>query len=766
MNLSLWGIRNPLAAVLAFVVLCGLGVIGLWRLPISTLPDITLPSIKITISLPGATPAQLETEVTRKIEDAVASLADIDKIVSAVSEGSSVTTIEFEIGRSVDEALDEVRDAVSRTRRELPGDIEEPLITRQNLIGGTLLAYAVESDRMRADELSWFVDDTLTKALYGVRGVGSVSRIGGVDREIRVDLRPGALQSFGVTAGAVSQQLARLQLERPGGRTTTGGAEQSVRTVSTVRSAADLEDYPVSLAEGRSVRLSALATVADGSAEPRAAAVLNGKPVVGVSLMRSRGSSEVAVGEAVRARIEQLRAEHPDMRFIEVQSSVEEARASYDSSMTMLLEGAVLAVLVVWLFLRDWRATWISALALPLSVLPTFALMQYLGFSLNLLTLLALAVVVGVLVDDAIVEVENVARHRSMGKSAMDAAIEASNEIGTAVVATSATLAAVFVPVAFISGVTGKFFREFGWTAAGAVLFSLLVARLLTPMLAAYFMKSTPRSTEDSALMQRYLGWVEWALAHRGKTLLIALATFIGSLALVPLIPTTFLPASNPGRVQLEIELPPGARLTDTLSVVEDARRRLAAIPEIVTVFATVGGGGAQQMGGDINFAEARKASLTLQFAADRKRDNSVLEAEIRRALRDVAGVRVSFRTGGPGDRLDLVLSGRDSAILEQTSRDLAAAIRTIPKLGTVTTSASLLRPEVVIRPDPARAADLGVSTVDIADAARIATSGDFSQRLAKLNLADRQIPIRVQLDSAALNDVSVLRQLDRKSVV
>jgi multidrug efflux pump subunit AcrB len=760
MNLSLWGIRNPLPAALTFVVLCIAGLYGLRQLPIAQLPDIALPTVQITMTLPGATPSQIETDVTRRVEDAVASIPDIDKIVSAVSEGSSVTRIEFELGRDIEAALDEVRDAVSRVRSDLPADVEEPAIVRLNLIGGTLLAYAVQSDRLAPDELSWFVDDVVAKALYGVEGVGVVARSGGIDREVRVDLRPEALQALGVTAGAVSQQLARLQLERPGGRTTAGGSEQAVRTVSTVRSAADLENYPIYLADGRAVRLSALARVTDGAAQQRSSAWLGEKEVVSVSLRRTRGSSEVAVGEGVRSRIERLQQEYPHVRFVEVASSVENASASYRSSMTMLLEGAVLAVIVVWFFLRDWRATWISALALPLSVIPTFGLMHWFGFSLNLLSLLALAVVVGVLVDDAIVEVENVARHRAMGKPPLQAAIEASDEIGTAVIATSATLAAVFVPVAFMPGVTGKFFREFGWTAAGAVLFSLLVARLLTPMLAAFYMKGEPRAATDTPLVRRYIGWVELALAHRRWALALAMLTFIGSLALVPLIPKTFLPPTDASRVQLQVELPPGARHADTLELAREVRARLAAVPELVSVFTTLGGEGSETMGGGLSFGEVRKASLTLEFDRERERDSAQLEEAVRELLRDLPGARVSFAAAGPGDRLSLVLAGRDSELLGSASRELAAAIRTLPGLGTVTTSASLLRPEIVIRPDPARAADLGVSTVDIADAARIATSGDFRQRLAKLNLAERQVPIRVQLADQSLGDVAVLRQL------
>lgn len=760
MNVSLWGIRNPLPAAMVFVVLCIIGIYGWRQLPISQLPDIALPQVRVTVNLAGASPSQMETDVTRRVEDAVYSIEGIDKIRSTISEGVSVTRIEFELGSDLSQALDEVRDAVSRVRPELPSDIDEPQIARVNLIGATLLAYVVKYERLAPDELSWFVDDTVNKALFGVSGVGNVVRVGGVDREIRVDLRPESLQSYGVTAGTISSQLARLQVEKPGGRTEQGGAEQTVRTIATVRSVADIANYPIFLPDGRTVRLAALATVTDGAALPRTAALLNGTPAVALSVTRTSGSSEVTVGRGVRAALAKLEADHPGLQFVEVSSSVEQAEGSYDASIMMLWEGAILAVLVVLYFLRDWRATWISAIALPLSIIPTFGVMHWFGFSLNLLSLLALAVVIGILVDDAIVEVENVARHRAMGKSPMQAAIDASDEIGVAVIATSVTLAAVFVPVAFLPGVTGKFFREFGWTAAAAVLFSLLVARLLTPMLAAFFMKGEPRSAADTPLMHWYLGWVRKAIEHRRITVLLALATFIFSLALVPFIPKTFVPASNSERVQLQVELPPGARLEDTLRAAEEVRLLLKSIPEIESVYTGAGVAKSGQGGGGISLPEVRTAGLTLQFRPDTQKPTQQLEDEIRQRLRDVPGIRTSFVSGGPGSELQLVLAGRDVEQLGETANRLAAGIRGIAGVGSVTSSASLLRPEIIIEPDAARAADLGVATVDIAEAARIATSGDLRQRLAKLNLAERQVPIRVQIAESALGSRSVLSML------
>ncbi len=762
MNLSAWAIRRPLPALMIFIALCAAGLYGFHRLPIARFPDIAFPMVTVTVTLPGAAPSQLETEVTRKVEDAVATIEGLKRVISTVSEGVSVTAIEFRLEADLNVVLDEVRDAVTRIRIDLPLDIEEPVVAKVNVVGGSLLTYAVRSERLRPDELSWFVDDVVAKAMYGIRGVGSVVRAGGVEREVRVDLDPRALQSLGITAGEVSQQLARIQLERPGGRTEWAGSQQVVRTVGTVADAQALRDYPIALADGRSVRLSALASVRDAAAEATQMALLDGTPVVGFSISRTRGSSEVAVAAEVRAALARLERENPAVRFVLAWSTVEEAENSYASSMTMLWEGAALALLVVWLFLRDWRATWVSAVALPLSIIPTFAVMHYLGFSLNLITLLALAVVVGILVDDAIVEVENIVRHLGMGKPPKQAALEAANEIGVAVIATSLTLAAVFVPVAFMPGIPGKFFREFGWTAATAVLFSLLVARLLTPMMAAYQLKAHPAPHADGRLMRWYLGWVDAALRHRTRTLWIAFALFLGSLALVPLIPATFIPSSDLGRSNLNLELPPGSRIEETIAVAEQARARLATLPELAQVYSLIGGSIDIGDPGKTGIDDARKATLILDWGEPgrRARSQKDLEREVRALLADLAGVRVSFLSSEPGELMQLVLAGDDPRALAEAAQAVERDLRRLRGLGSISSTASLLRPEVVIVPDPARAADLGVATTDIAEAARIATAGDFRQRLAKLNLPERQVPIRVGFADAALADPALIGSL------
>jgi multidrug efflux pump subunit AcrB len=760
-NVSAWAIRRPLPALMIFFVLCVAGLWGFWKLPVARFPDVSFPMVVVTISQPGASPSQLETEVTRKVEDQVATLDGVKRVTSTVTEGVSTTAIEFQLETDLAGALDDTRAAVSRIRADLPQDIQEPLVTKVT-IGGALMTYAVQSDRLGVDELSWYVDRDVTRALFGVPGVAQVSRQGGIDRMVRIDLRPDALQAFGTTAGAVNAQLARMQVERPSGKTEIGARQQVLRTIATVRDARELEDFAIALPDGRSVRLGTLARISDAAADPTQVALLDGRPVVAFSISRTRGSSELKVAEGVDAALAQLAKATPGVKFQLVTSTVGETERSYHSSMEMLVEGALLALAVVWLFLRDWRATWISAVALPLSIIPTFAVMYWLGFSLNMITLLALSVVVGILVDDAIVEIENIVRHLRMGKTPLEAAREAADEIGIAVIATSMTLAAVFVPVAFMPGIAGKFFREFGWTAATAVLFSLLVARLLTPMIAAYQLKSHGVEEKEGPLMRRYLHLVDAALRHRWITLAIATVFFIGSLALVPLIPTTFIPFTDIGRSNLQLELPPGTRLDETTRVAEQARAKLRTIPELKQVYATVGSvldvGDPNKTG----VGEPRKATLVLDWgkANDRDRDQKQLEREARARLADLPGVRLSYISNEPGENLMLVLAGDDPQRLQDAAIQLERELHTIRGLGSVSSSASLLRPEIQIRPDTQRAAELGVSTADIADAARIATSGDYTQRLAKLNLPERQIPIRVGFAEADLRDPALIGQL------
>lgn len=765
-NVSRWSIANPVPAIMFFIMLTAAGLYGFKQMKIQQFPDIELPTIVVSASLPGAAPAQMETEVARKIENSVATAQGVKHIYTKVQDGIATVTVEYRLEKPLQEALDDTRDAVAKVRADLPADLRDPVITKMNLSGMPILTYTVSSNRMDDEALSWFVDNQVTKRMLSVRGVGSVARVGGVSRELRVEIDPSRLLALRVSAADVSRQLKQVQQEAPGGRATLGGSEQSLRTIATVQTAAELAALSIPLPDGRHVRLDQVAAVTDTLGEKRAGAFLNGKSVVGFEIVRAKGAGEVDVAERIRAALEELKAAHPDITVTEAFNFVDPVIENYDGSMKLLLEGAALAVLVVFLFLRDWRATFVSAVALPLSAIPAFLIMYWMGFTLNVVTLLSLSLVIGVLVDDAIVEIENIMRHLTMGKTPLEAAREAADEIGLAVIATTFTLIAVFLPTAFMSGVVGKFFVQFGWTASIAVFFSLVVARMLTPMMAAYILKAPKKQHKEPFWMATYLGWARWAFTHKGKTL--AIAAVFGVAACTPLfmgaIPGAFIPPDDLSQTQISIELPPGSTYEQTAAIAEQARAAAAAHKQVKLVYTAVGGGSA---GGDpfamSGAAEVRKATLTLNLTPRHERrgiSKQQIERELREKLENIAGARIKVTFGGSNDKYQLVLAGEDGEALAAHAAKVEKELRALPGIGQVTSSSSLQRPELIVRPDAARAADLGVSTAAIADTLRIATAGDYDQFLPKLNLSQRQVPIVVRLPDAARADLALLGQL------
>ena len=762
MNVSAWSIRNPIPAAMLFVLLSVAGWLSFRSMKVQQMPDLDLPMVIVSAALPGAAPVQLETEVARKLENAVAPLQGVKNIYTVVNDGSVSITVEFHLEKPTQEAVDDVRSAVQGVRADLPAEVNDPVVRKMDLASSPILAFTVRVPSMDDEALSWFVDNTLTRRLLSVKGVGAISRVGGVTRQVTVALDPIKLQALGATAADISRQLRQTQQDTASGRADVGGSEQPMRTVVSVKTAAELAQLQLSLSDGRRLRLDQVAEVTDTVAEPRSAALLNGVPVVGFEVTRSKGASEVEVGAAIQLALQELKAQHPDMELTEAFDFVTPVSEEFDASMVLLYEGAILAVIVVWLFLRNWRATVVSAVALPLSVLPAFIGMAYLGFSVNIVTLLALSLVIGVLVDDAIVEVENIERHLNMGKPPFQAAMEAADEIGLAVIATTFTLISVFLPTAFMSGIVGKFFRQFGWTAALAVFASLVVARMLTPMMAAYIMQRSPRAHKEPWWMARYLRWSAWALHHRWLTIALAGVFFVGSLLLIPLLPKGFIPPDDNSQTQVNLELPPGATLAQTRAAAEAARLLLTRVDHVHSVYTTIGGGAAGadpfQGGGA---AEVRKATLTVLLTERGKRPvKQGIEDHIRVAMAELPGVRSKVGLGGSGEKFQLVLSGDDPQALATAATAVEKDLRTIAGLGQIASSASLVRAEVVVRPDFARAADLGVTSSAIGETLRIATAGDYDAGLAKLNLSQRQVPIVVKLTDAARQDLALLGRL------
>ncbi|WP_420469927.1 efflux RND transporter permease subunit [Brevundimonas sp. FT23042] len=761
MNFATWSIRNPIPSILLFALLALAGLWGFGQLPKQDLPDFDLPMVTVRLAQPGAAPAQLETEVARKVEDSLSTLNGLNHLRTSITDGVVSIQVEFVLEKNLSDALIETKNAVDSIRSDLPTEMLQPTVSAAASVGAPVLTYAISSTELDDEALSWFVDDTVAKAVLAVPGVGRFERLGGVQREVRIEVDPLRMAALGVTAGDVSRAIRQIQQESSGGRGQLGGEEQSVRTVATVRQASELAALRVALPDGRSFRLDEVAAIVDGPAEATQAALLDGEHVVGFHVYRARGFDEVRMAEGVREALAKLEQDEPDLGLTEVSGSVEQTLEQYHGSMDMLFEGAILAIVVVWLFLRDWRATLIASAALPLSILPAFAAMAFLGFTLNTVTLLALAVIVGILVDDAIVEVENIERHRHMGKPIRQATEDAVNEIALAVMATTMSLVAVFLPTAMMSGIGGLVFRQFGWTAVIAVLASLAVARLLTPMMAAYMLKPEPMpEPKDGFIMRRYMAAVRWCLRHRRVTVAGAVAFLIGSVALVPFIETGFIPAADSNTTSVSVELPPASSLDDTLKVAEAARHAIAGLEGVEHVFTTVGA--AQSAGpGAAQAGEVRRASLTLSLGERSERESQqVIEGQIRERLVAVPGARFAMGGGGPSEKLQLILASDNEEALKASADAVEAELRSVPGLSAIASTASLERPEIIIRPDPVRAAELGVTTAEIGEVVRIATSGDFDPQVARLNLDNRQVYIRARIPDAARRNIDAIGAL------
>ncbi|QIJ76539.1 MMPL family transporter [Methylobacterium sp. CLZ] len=742
LNVSAWAIRKPIPSLVLFLVLIVLGLVSFRSLPITRFPNIDIPIVSVTITQSGAAPAELQTQVTKWVEDSVAGVKGVKHILSTISEGASITTIEFRLEVNQDRAVNDVKDAISKIRINLPRTIDEPIISRVEIAGLPIMIYGASAPAMTPEDLSWFVDDVVARQLQGVKGVGGVERLGGVAREIRVTLKPDRLLALGITAADVNRQLRLTSADMAGGRGELAGGEQSIRTLGASASLETLGATSIVVPGGRKVRLDELASLMDAAEEPRTFAHFNGEPVVGFAISRAMGASDAEVAVAVARRIETLHAENPGVRFDLIDTSVVNTIGNYHSAMIGLLEGAALAVIVVFLFLRDWRATLIAAVALPLSVLPTFWVMSALGFSLNAVSLLAITLVTGILVDDAIVEIENIVRHMRMGKSAYRAALEAADEIGLAVIAITATIIAIFAPVSFMPGIAGQYFKQFGLTIAAAVFISLLVARLITPLLAAYFLRDHgPDHTHEGPVMRAYTRLVAWSVRHKYLTLILGLACFAGSIASTRLLPAGFIPAEDAARTMFVVELPPGARLDDTSRVSDRIVETLRTMPEVRSVFVD----GGRQLPGK---KEVRLASLTVNLVpkSERSLTQKQVDLKISNILRQVPDIRFwSLQEGGQRE-FALIVSGPDKTVVADVAARLQREAAGVPHLVNVMSTAPLDRTEIRITPKAGVAADLGVSTDVIAETVRVGTIGDIAANLAKFNAKDRQVPIRVML--------------------
>ena len=762
LNVSAYSIRNPLVAILLFVLLTLGGIYGFMQMKVQQFPDIDLPAVVVTVTLPGAAPSQLENDIAKKIENKLTSIEGVKHIRTTLQTGAATMVTEFVLEKDIQEAVDDVRSAVGEVRGDLPAAANDPIITKVSTAGFPVVTYSVASDNMNVEDLSWFVDDTVTKRLSDIPGVSTVSRIGGLQREITVAADPIALSGLKYPIAQLSEQITGIQQDSSGGEAEVGKTTQTIRVLGAVERASDLNNLQVAVPTGGTQALGRMAQITDGAADPSSIAKLDGQTVVAFNITRSRGASEVEVMELVDAELAKLSADVGNIDIEKVYDRATPIAEDYQASLRMLIEGGLLAVVVVFLFLRNIRATFVAAVALPLSVIPTFLGMYLFGFSLNIISLLALSLVIGVLVDDAIVEVENIIRHLRMGKTPYEAAMEAADEIGLAVVATTFTLIAVFLPTAFMGGIVGQFFRQFGWTAALSIFASLMVARLITPMMAAYILRPEKKHVEkQSALMDWYLKVVSWTLHHRWITMGATLILFVASLALVKLLPTSFIPDNDIDQTRVEIELTPDVALEDTERVAALASERILAMPEVSHIFTSVGEAQAAMEASSGGKAE-NIAGLDIVLAPRAERaSKQEIERQISSMLSEVPGARFTVGLSSGGETgYNFSLTSTDPQLLEQTAQQIMTEIRALPSAGAVTSDRSLPRQELTVTPDRLAMADKGVTTQDIATTLRVATVGDYEQRLSKLNLDTRQIPIVVRLPDVAKQNVSQLEGL------
>ncbi len=775
-NISAWCIRNPVPPIVFFVLLLLAGFIAFAGMQVNNNPDIDFPAVQVNVSQPGAAPAEMEMQVTQRIEAAIRGVNGVDEINSSIREGNSSTFVQFEIGTPTDRAVNDVRNAIAQVRSNLPDGILEPQVTRVDIAGDPIFYAAAETTSMSLEQLSWYVDNTIGKRLLGVEGVAAVERLGGVDRQIRIILDPAALQAQGITAAQVNSQLRQSNLNAPGGRAEIAGSEQSVRVLGNASSAYSLSQTQIALPGGRYVKLADLGEVKDAYSEQRSIAKMNGRQVVSFGVTRAKGASEVTVYDEAWDELHKIEKDDSRIKFREIINNVDYTKQQYKSAMEGLLEGAVLAVFVVFLFLRDIRATLISALAIPLSAIPAFWFMSLMGITLNGLSLLALSLVAGVLVDDAIVEIENIVRHMRMGKSGYQAAIDAADEIGLAVLATTMSIVAVFLPVALMPGISGQFFKAFGFTVVIAVMMSLLVARMITPLIAAYFLRAKGIQPHASGwAMDKYLATLRWSLDsrkadayreahpryprrilawfrdHRIWMVGAGFGAFALTAVLFGTLSMTFQPTTNNDTSRVNISMPPGATLKQTEAVADRAAEIVKQDSDVQSVYERIYVG---------------SGFLNIRLKQDREKTSTEFERKWTPRLAAMADAQVSFMSqggGGPGAAprdIMLYLGSDNPKLLEETANKVADEMNSLPQLRAARVAGDLERPEIVIKPRFDLAADLGVTTAALSQTIRIATLGDIEQNSAKFSLADRQVPIVVSLPESARRDLATLENL------
>jgi multidrug efflux pump subunit AcrB len=750
--ISSWAIRNPTPVILLFVILSLLGIFSYVKLPVTGNPKIEFPIVSVSVALPGAQPQELEQNIALKLENALSSLVGLRHITTTIADGNVEVTVEFGLEADLDRSVADVREATARVRPELPQSVGEPIVTRVDVSGGALQAYVVRAPGMDPLALRRLVEDQLKPELLAVSGVQQVQSRGGAQRELQVELIPEKLNSLGLSVQEVLRQLRTAELNLPAGTVRRGESSVALRVLSASVSAQSLAARQISLngeRTGERVRLDAIAQVIDGAKTVRGFALLDGEPVLVIELYKTRGGSELSMADGVAQALKSFHMRNKKVDFELYFDGAQTTRDSFHGARDTLIEGTILTIFVVLFFLRDWRATAIAALAIPLSLLPTFAAMQWMNFYLDQVSLLALILVIGILVDDAIVEVENIERRIQNGQRPYEAALYGADEIGLAVLAITMVIVAVFLPVSFIKGVVGKYFVEFGLSTTAAVLSSLVVARLATPLMCAYWLKAKSHQAPVAGSLQlRYEHWLARILQNPWRAALLTAVIFLTSMTLLVMLPTGFLPKTRGNSISVDYQLPPGSELHRAVAVAEQLRGALSKVPDILHVFASDSGGS----GGTLRIV------LVPTEARTQTREHTT-EA-IRRASTELIDVRTNLLLTDEGKEFRMDFSSTDGVELDRFIERLSAQAASLPMFRDVEQTRGNLAPVIDVLPNHDEMARLGVSAEDLSTALSLAGVSELDAQLTRIPLQGELVPIRLRLAGGERMDLSRIRDL------
>jgi hydrophobic/amphiphilic exporter-1 (mainly G- bacteria), HAE1 family len=735
-------IKKPIATTTVMLALVLFGLFALAKLKTDEFPDIQQPIVVVNIVYPGASPETVEREVIDPIEDALFSISGIDgkRTISSAIDGFAQFIVFFEFEKDVQQASQDVRDAISAKRQDLPVEMEEPVITRFDPGDQPIVVLTLTSDTIPVAALTRLADEVVKRELRAAQGVADVRVVGGQVRELTVELRPDALAAAGLSAADVVMALQSQNLAAPVGRVNTELKEQSIRLQGRLEAPEEFEQIALATRNGQAVRLGQVGTARDGSEEPRTLALYDGKEAVGIEVLKTKGYSTTAVADQIKARAAALGPRlPPGARLAVVQDAGERVGRSVREVNTTLLQGAFLTVLVVFLFLNSWRSTVITGLALPVSVLAAFIAVWVFGFTLNTMSLMGLSLAIGILIDDAIVVRENIVRHIELGEDHTRASFHATDEIGLAVAATTFSIVAVFVPIAFMSGEAGQWFKPFALTIAAAVLVSLFVSFSLDPMLSAYWpdpqVEQGKRSGRVARTLgafnrwfdrqaDRYKGVVAWALDHRLAMFVIAALSFVGAIALQATVGGAgFVPVSDRSEVNLIVEAPPGSSLGYTRRKVEEAIAVARQHPEVAYAYASIG----TPLIGQVPGVDQANVYVRLVPKSARKISQDRLGAVLRGELASIAGARISVFTSGFGGaykQIQMELRGPDSRALAGYAERIEALARGVPGASDVGLSTRSQKPELEVRVDRGLAGNLGVTVGQVAQSLRVAFAG------------------------------------------